>query len=185
MSAAQVARVWAEALFAAAREREAEQRVGRELGEFAAALAASQPLRRVLDDPRVATAAKQRVVADLCRDAHPLLAKTLHLLLERGRFAVVPDLARAYAALLDRAAGVLNAEVTVAVELPAALREAVARRLEEASGRPVHLTTRIDPDIIGGLVLRVDDRVVDASLRGRLRQLRRRLASAEVRGDES
>jgi len=185
VSAAQVARVWAEALFAAAQERDAAERVGRELGDFVAALAASRPLRRVLDDPRVATVAKQRVVADLCRDAHPLLGRTLQLMLERGRFAVVTEMAAAYASLLDRAAGVLDAEVTVAVELPAPLRGAVARRLEETTGRRVRLTTRIDPEIIGGLVLRVDDKVVDASVRGRLRQLRRRLASAEVRGDES
>jgi len=69
------------------------------------------------------------------------------------------------------------------VELTAAAREKIAARVAEVAGRRVELAPRVDPDIIGGLVLRVGDVIVDGSVQARIRQLRRRLATAELRGD--
>ena len=99
VSEEQVARVYAQALFDAAREAGAVAPVRRELGEFVAALAASASLRNVLADPQVDTAAKRRVLAEITRGGQPLVANTLQLMLERGRFAAVPELHQAYDAL--------------------------------------------------------------------------------------
>ncbi len=183
MSEEQVARVYAQALFDAAREAGAEEQVGRELGDFVAALAASEPLRAVLADPQVETSAKQRVLAELTRGGQPLLANTLQLMLERGRFAAVPELHEAYDALAVAEGGVVEVEVVSAAELSPETEKKIAARVEEATGRRVELARRVDPSIVGGLVLRIGDVIVDGSVKARIRQLRRRLATAEVRGD--
>jgi F-type H+-transporting ATPase subunit delta len=178
-----VARVYARALFDAAREARAVEPVGRDLGDFVAALAASASLRDVLADPQVDTSAKQRILVEITREGQPLVANTLQLLLERGRFGIVAELRVAYEALAATEADLVKVEVTSAVELTAAAREKIAARVGEASDRRVELVARVDPHIIGGLVLRIGDVIVDGSVQARIRQLRRRLATVELRGD--
>ncbi len=183
MSEEQVARVYAHALFDAAREAGAVEPVRRELGDFVAALAASASLRDVLADPQVDTAAKQRVLVEITRGAQPLLTSALQLMLERGRFAVVPELHAAYDALAVVEEGVVKVDVVSATELTPETEKKIAARVHAATGRKVELARRVDPTIIGGLVLRIGDVIVDGSVKARIRQLRRRLATAEVRGD--
>jgi F-type H+-transporting ATPase subunit delta len=183
LSDGRVAKVYAQALFDAAQDAHVAEPVGRELGDFVAALAASPALRSVLDEPQIETSAKVRVVAELTRDAQPLVANTLQLLLERGRFAILEELRSEYDALSAAEAAVVNVEVTSAVELTPAMNKKIAARVEQATGRRVELAQRVDPAIVGGLVLRVGDVIVDGSVRSRIRQLRRRLATAELRGD--
>ena len=183
MSEEQVARVYAQALFDAAREAGVVEPARRELGDFVAALAASAPLRDVLADPQIDTGARRRVLAEVTRGGQPLLANALQLMLERGRFSAVPELQQAYDDLAVVDEGVVEVEVTSAAELDARDREEDRRPCQEATGRRVELTRRVDPSILGGLVLRIGDVIVDGSVKARIRQLRRRLATAEVRGD--
>jgi F-type H+-transporting ATPase subunit delta len=183
VSDGQVARVYAQALFDAAREARVVEPVGRELGDFVAALAASASLRHVLTDPQIDTAAKGRVLAEITRDGQPLLANALQLMLERGRLAALPELRRVYDALSAAEEGVVEVEVVSAAELTPETENKIAARIGEATGRRVELARRVDPDILGGLVLRIGDVIVDGSVKARIRQLRRRLATAEVRGD--
>ena len=183
MSEEQVARVYAQALFDAAREAGVVEPVRRELGEFVAALAASAPLRKVLADPQIETSAKTRVLAEVTRGGQQLLANTLQLMLERGRFAAVAELRAAYDALAIVEEGVVEVEVVSATELSPETEKKIAARVKEATGRRVEMARRVDPSILGGLVLRIGDVIVDGSVKARIRQLRRRLATAEVRGD--
>jgi F-type H+-transporting ATPase subunit delta len=183
LSEEQVARVYAQALFDAASEAGVVEPIRRELGEFVAALAASAPLRTVLADPQIETSAKSRVLAEITRGGQQLLANTLQLMLERNRFAVVPELQKAYDALAIVEEGVVEVEVVSAAELPPETEKKIAARVQEATGRRVELARRVDPSIVGGLVLRIGDVIVDGSVQARIRQLRRRLATAEVRGD--
>jgi F-type H+-transporting ATPase subunit delta len=183
LSEQQVARAYARAVFDAARDAGVVAEVGDGLRDFVSALAASAPLRDVLADPQVDAAAKKRVVAGLTRGDQPLLANTLQLLLERGRLAVVAAMDAEYAALEAADVELVRVEVTAASELAAATRDKIAARVAEATGRRVELAAQVDPDIIGGLVLRVGDVIVDGSVRARIRQLRRKLATAELRGD--
>jgi F-type H+-transporting ATPase subunit delta len=179
----QVARVWARALFEAAEGGGVVEPVRRELAEFVASLAASKSLRTVLADPQVDASAKHRVVAEITRGGQPLVANTLQLLLERGRFTIVVGLQEAFDALAAAEVDLVKVEVTSAVELTQQVHNAIAARVEEVTGRRVELAQRVDPAIIGGLVLRVGDVIVDSSLQSRVRQLRRQLATAELRGD--
>ena len=183
MSEEQVARVYAQALLDAAREAGVVEPVRRELGDFVAALAASASLRDVLADPQVDTAAKRRVLAEITRGGQPLLANALLLMLERGRLAALPELHQAYDALAAVEEGVVEVEVVSATALAPESEKKIAARVQQATGRRVELTPRVDPGILGGLVLRIGDVIVDGSVKARIRQLRRRLATAEVRGD--
>lgn len=183
MSEEYAASVYARALLDAARDAGAVDTVRAELADFVQALAESQALRGVLGNPQIDTAAKQRVVASLTEGFHPLVRNVLQVLLERGRFAIVDGLRGEFEALVSVKDEVARVQVTSAVELTDATRSKIAARVEAVTGRRVALETTIDPAIVGGLVLRVGDRIVDGSVRSRIRQLRRRLATADVRGD--
>ncbi len=183
MSEEQVARVYGQALFDAAREAGAVEPVRRELGDFVAGLAASAALRDVLADPQVDAAAKQRVLAEITRGGQPLVANALQLMLERGRFAAVPAVHAVYDGLAAAEEGVVEVEVVSAAELGSETEKKIAARVQEATGRRAQIARRVDPAILGGLVLRIGDVIVDGSVKARIRQLRRRLATAEVRGD--
>ena len=180
MSEAQVATVYARALFAAASAAGVVEAVRRELDGFTDAVAASAPLHDVLFDPQIDAAAKRRVVAELTREGQRLVTSALLLLLDRGRFGIVAELRAAYDGLAARDADLIDMEVTSAVELTADARNKIAARIAETTGRKVKLIERVDPDILGGLVLRVGDVIVDGSVQARIRQLRRRLATAEL-----
>jgi F-type H+-transporting ATPase subunit delta len=183
LSEEQVARVYAQALFDAAQEAGVVEPVRRELGDFVAALAASAPLRKVLADPQIETSAKSRVLAEVTRGGQPLLTGVLRLMLDRGRFPAVSELRTAYDALAIVEEGVVEVEVVSAAELPPETEKKIAAKVQEATGRRVEMARRVDPSILGGLVLRIGDVIVDGSVQARIRQLRRRLATAEVRGD--
>ena len=183
MSEEQIARVYAQALFDAAKEAGVVEPVRREMTEFVAALAASTSLRNVLADPQVETSAKVRVLAEITRGGQQLLSNTLQLMLDRGRFGAIVELHQAYDALAIVEEGVVEVEVVSAGELSSETEKKIAARVAEATGRRVEMARRVDPSILGGLVLRIGDVIVDGSVKARIRQLRRRLATAEVRGD--
>jgi F-type H+-transporting ATPase subunit delta len=179
----QVAAVYARALFDAAGQAGVVEPVRQELDEFVGALAASPSLRDVLSDPQIETAAKRRVVAELTREGQALVRNTLLLLIDRGRFPVAEELRRAYDRLAARATDLVAVEVTSAVQLTEGARKKITARVTEATGRKVELAERVDPAVLGGLVLRVGDVIVDGSVQARIRQLRRRMATEELRGD--
>jgi F-type H+-transporting ATPase subunit delta len=183
VSEEQVARVYATALYDAARDRGVIEPVRRELDDFVSSLSESASLRAVFADPRIDASAKRRVLAEITREGQPLVANTLQILLERGRFAMVSYLLESYSALAASEADLIKVEVTSAVELTTQVHERIAARVEEVVGRRVELARRVDPGIIGGIVLRIGDVIVDSSLQSRVRQLRRQLATAQLRGD--
>jgi F-type H+-transporting ATPase subunit delta len=174
-----VARVYARALYDAAREAGRVESVRRDMGAFAEAVATSRPLRDVLLDPQIDAAAKRRVLSELCRSGDKLVANTLHVLLDKGRMALVAEVQAELEAQAVVEAAVVEVEVTSAVDLHAEAETALVRRLEEALGRRVSLVKKVRPEIIGGLVLRVGDRVADATVLARIHQLRRRLETAD------
>ncbi|HOT23792.1 MAG TPA: F0F1 ATP synthase subunit delta [Thermoleophilia bacterium] len=178
-----IARVYARALFEAARDAGRIEPVGRELGDFVAALAAAPELRHVLADPMVSEEAKRRVLAELTQGAEPLVAGALQVLQRKGRLAVVAEVSDEFAALAAAEERIVKVDVTSAIELPDEAERRLAEKIAGATGRRVEMTKHVDAGVLGGLVVRVGDVIVDGSLRARIRQLRRRLVAAEVRGD--
>ena len=180
-----MASVYAQALFDAAQDADA---VG---AGAAASWATSSPpsrpprtLRGVLADPQIETDGQGRASSPSSRARRSRWSPTrCSCCWQRGRFAILEELRAEYDALAAAEAAVVNVEVTSAVELTPATHKKIAARVEEVTGRRVELAQRVDPAIVGGLVLRVGDVIVDGSVRSRIRQLRRRLATAEVRGD--
>ncbi|HEX5466900.1 MAG TPA: F0F1 ATP synthase subunit delta [Candidatus Limnocylindrales bacterium] len=174
------ARRYAEAAFAVAGEAGDEAAYGRwrqDLASAAATLADPQ-LSRSLANPAIPLEARQRLLDEtLGRGLGEQPRNLLRLLLERGRIELLARVAEAFAALDDRRQGVSRALVTSAEPLTEDELRAIQARLGELSTGTTVLTTQTDPSLLGGVVVRIGDRLIDGSVRGRLERLRGRLIS--------
>lgn len=173
-----VAATYAEALYQAADGKNAVGQVASDLTALAEALGADADVTRVLNNPKVDSVAKKAAVGALAGSANPLTVNLLQVLVDRGRLEELPSVASAFADRVASAEGRLAVEVTSAIPLDDALRAKVVDRIREQTGKTPEITERVDPEIIGGLVLRVGGVVTDASLRGRLDGLRRSISDA-------
>jgi len=145
---------------------------------IAAATVTHPQAARTVDNPAVPLAARREILTMLLADRISRPALNLVVLLaHRGRLAALPAIAREYARLVDRERGVVAATVTSALPLDPAELGAITARLEAMTGSDVEVTTAVDSALIGGLTVRVRDRLIDASLRGRLERLRDRLVA--------
>jgi F-type H+-transporting ATPase subunit delta len=170
-----VQRVYAEALLEASRDKGSIAQVREEFDAFAAALAESDDLRGFLRNPQVETETKLSALDDLLTGANKTFLNFVHLLAEKGRIAEAETVHEEFGRLLAREEHVLELELTTAVELSDKEAAKVVKQIEEASGRSVVATRTVDPDIIGGIVVQAGSRRADASVRGRLDQLREEL----------
>lgn len=195
-----VARRYAQALFQAAQGAKATAEVGRDLKTAVAAIWDDERLRVFMTGDRVPAEAKKRLVAGLAaavgagpakgspggpsqgegRGLHLLVRNFLWLAVDKRREAYVPEVTRAYQALADRAEGLVDVEVRTAVELGEDGRKKLGEALTGKLGRRVRANFVVDPSLIGGLQVKVDDRLFDASLRRRLERLGEHLAKARV-----
>ncbi len=172
------AKRYAEAVFDLARSSNSYDRWRDDLA-IITELARHPEAAAFLANGQVSDADKLRLVQAALRDVTPEAINLVRLLLLRGRFPLAPQVNGEYNRMLDRERGVQQAEVTTAVPLEPAAAQAVVDRLREITGaREIRLTTRVDPAIIGGMVARIGDQLVDGSTRTRLLQLKRRLAGA-------
>jgi F-type H+-transporting ATPase subunit delta len=131
----------------------------------------------VLDNPTITRERRAEAISEVLGERTNREAVNLaKLLVESGRVRLVGDIVEEYSALADEAAGRVRATATAAVELTQPEKEGLARNLAARLAREVVLQTTVDPAILGGLVVRIGDRVIDASVATRLRQLRQRLA---------
>jgi ATP synthase F1 delta subunit len=173
-----VARVYAAALFEAADQAGEVERVRAETAEFAAALKESPQLLGALLDPQVGATVKEGVLTGVLTDSSKLTANVVRLMLHKGRLVAFFDMQTEYERLAAEAGHIIDVEVTSAVELEPQDERDVVTKVEKATGRTVRLTKRIDDSIIGGIVLRVGDVVMDASVRARVEQLREQMQRA-------
>jgi F-type H+-transporting ATPase subunit delta len=179
-----IARPYATALFEAATAAGSVAPTGDDLREFVRALGASPSLANAIFNPQVKPEAKARVLAALTSDGDRLAAGVLRVLLKKGRFALVGEVADQYERFVARAAKVVEVEVTTAKPVGAEVESLIVERVRRSTGGEPRLTKRVDPEILGGLVLRVEDLLVDGSLRARIQQLDDRLRTADVRGGD-
>jgi len=188
-----VARRYAQALFEAARGAGATAEVGRDLALAVAALWGEEKPRVLFTGDRLPAEAKKRLVVALCAGTakgvsgeaggsglHHLVRNFLLLAVDKRREAYVAEGARAYALLADRAEGLVDVEVRTAVELGEDGRGRLQETLAGKLGRRVRVSFVIAPSLVGGIQVKVDDRLFDASLRRRLDRLGEHLAKARV-----
>lgn len=170
------ARRYAQAAFSIARDRNDIPGWRAELGDVAAVLSDSQ-LAPFFADPARPVDEKFRLLERVL-DVSPLVTNLAKLLVQKGRAADARDVAEAFNQLADEYEGIAHAEVTTAVPLNTEQLQAIESRLAAQLGKKVIASTRVDPGIIGGAIVRVGDRLVDGSIRTRLKLLRRELEGA-------
>src|SRR5579859_267767 len=168
-------RIYAEAIFGAAKDAGKLAQVHEALSDFAAAAASSPELRAVLRNPQLESSAKAKILADLAGDEEPLFTNFLRVVAEKGRAAEIEDIAKEFERLMAREERRLTVELTTARELSEAETKAILKQIEDAAGRKVEATQKVDAALVGGIVLQAGSLRVDASVRGRLERLRQEL----------
>jgi len=170
-------RMYARALFQAAQEKGRVEAVHAELTAFVAAIRENDELRSFLHNPEVAPAARISALRDIAGDADPLTRNFLLLTAEKGRTAELEGILKELDRLVAEHQRRLAVELTTAYELSDEDARSIVAQIEKASGRSVEVTRNVDPSLIGGIVLQVGTRRVDASVRGRLERLRQTLVT--------
>ena len=180
MKSTTVARNYAEALFAAASAKRQTERFGELMDAVAGAVSADQRIAVVLESPRVAKGVKSQLLKDALEDVAPReFVNFLQAVVRRGRQGLLTEISAEYQALLDVSMNRVHAGVTLADEADGALRNDIAKRLEKALGKDVRAHFRSDGQILGGVIVKVGDRVYDGSLRRRLMVLKRKMMTGD------
>jgi ATP synthase F1 delta subunit len=174
----EVARVYSEALFDVAKEHDSLDEIRDQLGEVADAIATDQDLQVFFFSPYFSSNEKRDGIRKTITGANPELVNFLELLAEKHRMPALFRIRRRFDELWDEENQRLEVTLTSAVELDPSVVESVGAEIERKTGQTVELTSEVDDSIIGGLVLQVGNRVLDASIRNRLEKLRREVAQA-------
>jgi F-type H+-transporting ATPase subunit delta len=171
-----IARNYAETLLELARRANDLDGWGKMIMDVASALEADESLRLFLETPRISADAKNELLGKAFQDRMPrVFVRFLQTVVKNRRQALIPEIAEEYRTLLDHVEGRVHAQVTVARESDDAERQLIAKELSRVLGKTVipHLT--VNPAILGGVVVRVGDEVMDGSVRRRLAKLRNTL----------
>jgi F-type H+-transporting ATPase subunit delta len=169
-------RRYARALFEAAQERNRLEEVQRDLSDFVDAVREVPELRALLRDPVLDRRVKIAALSDVLAGSDELVRNFVLVLTEQGRAGELEETEREFERFLADETGRLSLELATAIELSDEEAGQIVQQIERASGRDVEATRRVDPDLLGGVVLQVGSLRLDASLRGRLDRLRRELA---------
>lgn len=176
MADLQAAKRYAQAAFGIARDAGTIATWRGQLNDVASVLSESG-LAPVLADSRVPVDQRAALVERVL-DVEPMVLNLARLLVAKGRSGEARAVAEAFGRMADDHEGIAHAQVTTAVELAPAQLEAIAQQIGAAVGKQVRATGSVDPGIVGGIVVRVGDKLVDGSVRTRLKQLRRELEGA-------
>jgi len=176
---ARIARVYTEALIAVADREQQVEEVGAELTAFVANVLAKDPkVEAFFTSPAITRKVREPILkAATTGNVAPLVAQFLHVLNRNNRLDLLPAIAAAYRDLLDKRAGRVRVLVRSAVALSADQQADIRKTLSETLHREPILDLRTDPDLLGGLVVQIGDKVYDTSVRSRLEALRNQLTS--------
>jgi F-type H+-transporting ATPase subunit delta len=174
----EIGQVYARALFEAAVENGELDEIQQQLAVWADALGTNKNLQTFFFSPRFSPAEKKEAIRRIIEGGNEHFLNFLELLAERHRLPATFRIRRTFDEMWREEHKMLPVEVTSAIELDEGLIRSIGERIEKQTGRRIELTSRVDPDIIGGLVLRVGNRVLDASIHGRLEKLRKQITRA-------
>jgi F-type H+-transporting ATPase subunit delta len=176
----QVAEVYARALFEAASEAGVIDVVREQLGQFVDVLSADRGVEAFFLSPYLSVAEKKEGLNRMIDGAEATFMSFLETLVERQRMPEIFHIRTRYEELWDAERRLLPVEVTSAVELDQATVDSIGERIGAETGNTIQLKTVVDPDMLGGVVLRVGNVVLDASIRNRLNQLRKEVAEVRL-----
>jgi len=178
-----VARRYAKALFALAKKagKKAPADYGKDLEAFASVLEASPDLLKVFANPIIAAEMKKAVLAGVVGklSLKPVVANFLSLLADKERLSSVLEVSAYYRTLLDEAEGVMRGQLVTAYTLSDVRQDQIKTKLEKQSGKKLVLSFAVDSSILGGVLLKVGDKVLDASLRAQLDILKEQIKRGE------
>jgi F-type H+-transporting ATPase subunit delta len=174
----EIAQVYARALFEVAKEHGLLDEVRDNLNAFAQALSDTRELAVFFFSPYFSTEEKKDGLKRVVTGAEPVFMNFLEALIERHRMPAIFRIRDDYQKLWEEERHLLAVEVTSAIELDKATVSSIGDRIGEQTKRTVELSSKVDPDILGGIVLRVGNVILDASIRNRLEQLRKQVARA-------
>jgi ATP synthase F1 delta subunit len=174
----EIAEVYARALFEVAKERDILDEIHDDLGAFTKALDENRELAVFFFSPYFSSEEKKNGLARAVTGADPIFMNFLETLLERHRMPVIFRMRARFEQLWDEEKKLLPVEITSSVQLDKAIVQSIGERIGEQTGQKVELSSKVDPEILGGLVVRVGNFVLDASIRNRLNQLRKQVARA-------
>ena len=174
-----VAKRYAQAVFEIARDTKSFDAWERDLEVLNAVM--SDPVTSAyLESPRNAVAAKRALLEKAMEGASPEARRLTEMLLERRRLSSVPEIYEHYQSLLLVEKGIVIADVTTAVPLDAAGETMIQKQLSALLGKDVEIRSRVDPALIGGMVARIGDNLIDGSVSNQLRRLHERLTTSNI-----
>jgi len=171
----EIAAVYARSLFEVAKDQDKLDVVRDQLGAFVDALNETRELQIFFFSPYFSTQEKKDGLERAVSDADPVILNFLELLIEKHRMPAIFRIRANYEALWEEENRLLPVQITSAVELDEETVRQLGDRISEQTGRKVELSARVEPDILGGIVVQVGNSVLDASVRSRLEQLRRQV----------
>jgi F-type H+-transporting ATPase subunit delta len=174
----EIATVYARSLFEAAQDADKFETVREQIGEIADALDEDRDLQVFFFSPNFTSQEKKDGLHAAITDVDDLVSNFLELLIENHRMPVLFKIRRELDALWDEENQLLPVHITSAVELDDKTVDKIGKQIGEQTGKQVEVTADVDPDVLGGLVVRVGNTVLDASIRHRLEKLRREVARA-------
>jgi ATP synthase F1 delta subunit len=174
----EIATVYARSLFEVAQEQGKLDDVRDQLGEFADTLDANQEMQVFFFSPYFSTQEKEEGLDKVVTGAEPTVLNFLKLLIEKHRMPAVFRIRRELDELWRHENKRLRVEVTSAIELDKKTVKQIGDRIAEETGQKIELSEHVEPDILGGLVVRVGNSIIDASIRARLDSLRKQVAKA-------
>jgi F-type H+-transporting ATPase subunit delta len=174
----EIATVYARSLFEVAQEQKKLEQVHDQLGEFADALDETRELQVFFFSPYFSTQEKKDGLKKAVSGTEDIFENFLELLIEKHRMPAVFRVRRELDRLWEKEHQLLPVEVTSAIELDKQTVKQIGDRIGEQTGQKVELSAKVEPDILGGIVVRVGNSIIDASIRARLEQLRKQVAKA-------
>jgi ATP synthase F1 delta subunit len=174
----EIASVYARSLFEVAQEKQKLDKVREQLGEFADALEGNRELQVFFFSPYFSTQEKKDGLSKAVTGVEEILQNFLELLIEKHRMPAVFRVRRELDRMWERENRLLPVEITSAIELDKQTVKQIGDRIGEQTGQKVELSAKVEPDILGGIVVRVGNSIIDASIRARLEQLRKQVARA-------
>ncbi len=172
LSSAEIFEPYAEALMAVAQEQNLTEKFGEDVASLLNLLQTSPELNTFITSPIVKGEDKKAVLKQISQGIDPFITSFLMILVDRRRIVVLEGICQHFRTLIRKLNQIVLAEVTSAVELTDGQKQAVVDQVKSITqARDVELVTKLDPELIGGVIIKVGSQVIDASLRGQLRRL--------------